>query len=283
MMVGLNRFGQNRVRAKEALVVSRRTLAAAVKELSWCSPSDSPNRTKARRTNNAQNDTNALLVPIDQFAVVAAMSKHDRIIGVNGKLPWSIPEDRRLFEELTTNKLLVIGRKTLLEDENLAHVSHVAHCIVISKSWNEPQLLSHATALATKTKLVVADSFPSALALARKIANDNMQTEQGKNDCNENGYRDESLKCWVAGGEQIFNEAVMHPSCRRIYLSVIDIELDISSTTTSVARFPPKYRWDNNFKEDFGSRTVVTTSSTPFTHHVFHRTSPDPLLTHSDF
>ena len=36
----------------------------------------------------------------------------DGCIGVNGKLPWNIPEELRLFKKLTANSTLIMGRKT---------------------------------------------------------------------------------------------------------------------------------------------------------------------------
>lgn len=55
---------------------------------------------------------------------IAAMAEN-RAIGKDGKLPWpSIKEDFKFFRELTTNKILVVGRKTFstlpfLRDRNI--------------------------------------------------------------------------------------------------------------------------------------------------------------------
>lgn len=42
---------------------------------------------------------------------VVAMAKN-RTIGVDGKLPWHIPEDLKFFKETTINHTIVMGRKT---------------------------------------------------------------------------------------------------------------------------------------------------------------------------
>ena len=42
---------------------------------------------------------------------VVAMS-NNRVIGVNNDLPWSLKEDLAHFKEYTTNKIIVMGRKT---------------------------------------------------------------------------------------------------------------------------------------------------------------------------
>ncbi|HYO36999.1 MAG TPA: dihydrofolate reductase [Geodermatophilus sp.] len=37
---------------------------------------------------------------------------HDRVIGADGRLPWHLPEDLRLFKERTTGGTVVMGRRT---------------------------------------------------------------------------------------------------------------------------------------------------------------------------
>lgn len=43
--------------------------------------------------------------------IVAAVSKN-RVIGNNGKLPWSLPEDMKFFTKTTNSYPVVMGRKT---------------------------------------------------------------------------------------------------------------------------------------------------------------------------
>ena len=44
-------------------------------------------------------------------ALVWAQAR-DRVIGVDGRLPWRLPEDLRLFRERTTGGTVVMGRRT---------------------------------------------------------------------------------------------------------------------------------------------------------------------------
>jgi dihydrofolate reductase len=37
---------------------------------------------------------------------------HDRVLGVDGTLPWHLPEDLRLFKALTLGSTVVMGRRT---------------------------------------------------------------------------------------------------------------------------------------------------------------------------
>lgn len=44
-------------------------------------------------------------------AAIAAISKN-RVIASNGKIPWHIPEDLKLFSDLTKEQTVIMGRKT---------------------------------------------------------------------------------------------------------------------------------------------------------------------------
>ena len=47
------------------------------------------------------------------ITLIAATDKNG-LIGNNGKLPWNIPEDMNFFKNVTTNKVVVMGRKTYI-------------------------------------------------------------------------------------------------------------------------------------------------------------------------
>ncbi len=42
---------------------------------------------------------------------IAAMSRN-RVIGVDGKIPWSLPEDMKFFKRTTMGHVVLMGRKT---------------------------------------------------------------------------------------------------------------------------------------------------------------------------
>lgn len=46
-----------------------------------------------------------------ELIIVVAMTRQ-RVIGRNGSLPWHIPEELRLFRELTTGQTVIMGRET---------------------------------------------------------------------------------------------------------------------------------------------------------------------------
>ena len=183
------------------------------------------------KTCRTSDDISDELVP--NFGVVAAMSRN-RVIGVEGGLPWSLPEDRRHFEDLTRNKALIIGRKTLDEQTDGSHIQHVRKCIVVSTTLAELDSARYDT-----DKLSLARSFNDALGLACDMIID-MTTESSSDAPNAT---DNAIDCWVGGGERIFNEALQHPKCREVQLTQVDVDIDFDPAQ-DVALFPRKYTWD---------------------------------------
>ena len=45
------------------------------------------------------------------MTLIAAMTAR-RVIGKDGRMPWRIPEESKLFQKLTTGNVVVMGRKT---------------------------------------------------------------------------------------------------------------------------------------------------------------------------
>ena len=231
--------------------------AFSVKELSWCSPSDSPNRSdKQGKTKNITQNTNEKveLAPIHKFGIVAAMARN-RIIGVNGTLPWNLPLDRKHFVELTRDKILIMGRHTYEEQPTKSHICHAANNIVISSKMEKSNY----------PDLDIARSFPEALHLAKIRAG-----ERGS---------EGTLQCWIVGGERIYNEALNHQSAQEVHLTIVDMDVDVSKIKTvdsdvSVALFPAKYRWDRHFDE-FERTPYETTDERgdplTFTHVIYRR------------
>jgi dihydrofolate reductase len=174
----------------------------------------------------------------NKFGIVAAMSRN-RVIGLNGKIPWRLPEDRQLFKGLTKDKILVVGRRTYEEEPNKSHISHARHCIVVSKTL-DPE--SH-----DSDKIQVSRSFPEALNLAKRLVIDMDNSLHSSNE----------ISCWVGGGEAIYLEALLHPAADELHLTVVDIDVGGTSSSPStsedqrIAFFPPKYRWDHLYDEYF--------------------------------
>jgi dihydrofolate reductase len=222
------------VKIQQSYLIMQQKRSYALKELPWCSKSNS-----SRKNNNIEvSRKEETYQPIDRFGIVAAMSKN-HIIGVNGRLPWNVPDDRMDFVSTTTDKILIIGRRTFEEQTTLSHISHVAKCIVMSKTLQNEAI--NASFLSFDKEIQVVRSFPEALDLARRMANN--KSKQTADDPSND------TQCWVAGGEVVYKLAVLHPSACMLHLTVIDMDVDIGSyAPEEVTRFPPKYHWATRFR-----------------------------------
>jgi dihydrofolate reductase len=198
----------------------------------------------------------------------------NRVIGVDGGLPWKIPEDRRRFKDLTRNAVLVLGRRTLEEHPDLRHVSHASHVVVLSRTLREDELRpdqrGHTSSSSPPAPLLtLASSFEAALDAARRIVVEkkSLFKAEGKSDGGRNDAPDR-LDCWVVGGERVYHEALLHPSAEQLHLTVVEMEVDDSNRggSTQIARFPARYRWDNKF------RLVSTASKTDEESSLAYRT-----------
>jgi dihydrofolate reductase len=265
----------------------------SVKELSWCAPKDSPVRRHLPKSNhnnssneideNRSNDDNNNM----PFGIVAAMIANSRVIGVDGKLPWKhrlVKDRERVFERLTRDRILIVGRRTLLGGEeesqefahstsscpSLRHVHHAKYCIVVSTTIPNEAILqriqqqhfdsNRGQNIALKG-LKLATSLDEALALANDLAKRENEAggsevaqmrhqEQGMPSLSTLSSGENNLVCWVAGGERLYEEALKHKSAAELHLSVVHLDLDIDNEPKShVAKFPAKYRWDHNYKE----------------------------------
>jgi dihydrofolate reductase len=195
------------------------------------------------------------LKPIQAFGIVAAMSRN-HVIGVDGQLPWNLPEDRKAFMALTADKILIMGRRTFEERPNQSHIAHAARCIVVTNTMPVEAFESD--------RIQLARSFPEALALAKELVDEMMPN---KSKSNESDDSLDNVECWVAGGESLYHLALLHPSARSLHLTVVNTDIDME--TGEVARFPAKYRWDNKFELE---ETTDGKGGQPgFTQHVYRR------------
>ena len=120
---------------------------------------------------------------------IAAIAKN-KVIGVDGDLPWDIPEDMKFFRTKTSGHIIVMGRKTF---ESFPKPLPNRTSIVVSRSGYE-----HEGAVST-------GSLEEAVELAKAYiseANDN--------------------EIMVIGGAQIYKLAL--PIANRIYLTRVHQE-----------------------------------------------------------
>ena len=222
-----------------------------VRQLDWCDSGMGLSR-KMNRLNdkNSSPMKNESIVRVPLFGIICAMSSN-RVIGVNGKLPWRISEDFAYFKSITRDKVVILGRLSYEENE----WKHTRKSIVVSSTLEEN--------LVDTARTTVVRSFDEALNQAMKLANDEsiqyklIDYDTSCKSCSgsiieKGGLVNKSTfdMPWVLGGERIFEEALRHPAADELHLTKVQSNIDLSNKyLTSFARFPPKYRWDTKFKE----------------------------------
>lgn len=151
------------------------------------------------------------------LSAIAAMASN-RTIGVDGDLPWSIPEDMRFFRKFTSGHVLIMGRKTFESFPSL--LPNRFHIIVTRQADYTPAK----SIVGDSDQFLVVSSTDEALEAAAAL------TEA------EPDWGDEVFN--IGGGELY---AALLPETDRIYLT--EIQMDAEGD----AHFP---RWhDEDFKE----------------------------------
>lgn len=126
------------------------------------------------------------------FSHIIAMSRN-RVIGKDGKLPWSLPEDMKFFRKTTNGRVMIMGRKTF---ESLpGHLPNRHHIVI-----------SHNAFVSDEADVTFVRSVDEAVAAAKKLT--------GK-------YGDE---IFIIGGGEICRQTM--DLVDKIYLTVIDQDFE---------------------------------------------------------
>ncbi|SER68844.1 dihydrofolate reductase [Vreelandella subterranea] len=130
--------------------------------------------------------------PLVPVAMIVAMAKN-RVIGVEGQLPWYLPEDLKFFKRMTQAKPLVMGRKTFAS---------------IGKPLpNRLNIVVTRQEAFTHEGVRVCHDLPAALELADQQATIEAAEE-----------------IMVMGGGEIYRQAL--PYATRLYVTEVDIEVE---------------------------------------------------------
>jgi dihydrofolate reductase len=120
----------------------------------------------------------------DSFSLEAILAiARNNAIGLDGKLPWHLPVELKLFKEVTMRHVLIMGRKTY---ESLPGRLPNREHIIISQT------------LTSIHGVHIAISVEHALSIAESLA---------------------AQKVFVIGGKRIFDELI--PQCNAIHVSRI--------------------------------------------------------------
>jgi len=122
-----------------------------------------------------------------RLSLIAAMSAN-RVIGLDGRLPWHIPGEQLIFKRHTVGKVLACGRKTC-QSIGRALPDRVNICITRQKSFGIPGYL-------------IAHSLDETVRMARPLTDELM----------------------IGGGGDIFAQAL--PLADAIYLTTIHREFE---------------------------------------------------------
>jgi dihydrofolate reductase len=130
--------------------------------------------------------------PLIPVAMIAAMSRN-RVIGVDGQLPWYLPEDLKFFKRMTQAKPVVMGRKTFAS---------------IGKPLpNRLNIVVTRDTTFTHPGVRVCHNLPDALALAEHHAT-----------------IDAAEDVMVMGGGELYAQAM--PYAQRLYITEVDASVE---------------------------------------------------------
>lgn len=130
-----------------------------------------------------------------EISLIAAVS-HNGIIGVDGKIPWNIPEDLNHFKKLTMNGVVIMGRNTY---ESLKEPLSGRINIVVSKTLREIDVAN---------EVILVRSLRKALELAK-------------------GFH---KHIWLIGGYRIFKEGMTYADS--IYITEVCVDVLKPGMTT---------------------------------------------------
>lgn len=136
------------------------------------------------------------------FDIVIARSEN-HVIGVNNSIPWKCKKDLEFFKKITTQgthpNVLIMGRKTWesLPRKPLPNRIH----IILSKTLTQEQINIEYPNIHT---IYIASSLDEGLQLSKKFR---------------------FSKVYVIGGAEIYQQAISHPRCLKIYESIIHTQI----------------------------------------------------------
>jgi dihydrofolate reductase len=152
------------------------------------------------------------------LGVIACISQ-DGIIGVNGFLPFNLPEDMKLFKSVTENQMVVMGRNTF---ESIRRPLPNRHNVVISSTL----------------KSNTVEVLPSIQSVLEKY---------------EDRYKSDDQWIWFIGGANIYKEALSIPvnlislsiTNKKVQLEASDVPVYFPEIDSSVYDVSSRYKLSN--------------------------------------
>ncbi len=116
-----------------------------------------------------------------ELNIIVGMTR-DRVIGLEGKLPWHIPQDLRNFKRITLNNTVIMGKNTYLS---------------IGKPLPERNNIVVSSSLQPQQGIVIAKTIEEALEKAQSY----------------------DKEVFIIGGAQIYNQTIL--MANKMYISLI--------------------------------------------------------------
>ena len=140
-----------------------------------------------------------------KFSLIVAIDLK-RGIGKNGDLPWHVPEDLKYFKKITTAKndlsevenVVVMGRKTWESIPDKYRPLPDRYNIVLTRNSDY--------------------DLPEGVGLFNNF-DDMLSTLKSDS-------RTKNARVFIIGGQQIFEKALMHPYCEKLYITHLDRSYD---------------------------------------------------------
>ncbi len=161
-----------------------------------------------------------------KISIIAAFNPQF-VIGVNGKIPWHIPEDLKRFKQLTMGKPIIMGRKTW-ESLGRKPLPGRMNVVVSASVFGGIDRLVY-----MQDHVVVSSPLNTVIHWAE-----------------QNNYDE----VFIIGGERLYQEAI--PLADKMYLTTVRKDIPEVSDSDEVAYFPiwvsTPSEWITVAKEVFG-------------------------------
>jgi dihydrofolate reductase len=152
--------------------------------------------------------------------MIAATDKNG-LIGNNGKLPWNIPEDMNFFKKITTNNIVVMGRKTYISiDKPLKNRVNVIISTSILENFNRDKPIQE-----YNSDLIVLKSFD-------QINDEYFTTNYSKD-------------IFIIGGRSIYKQSFDQAIPEKLLISRIDGEFEGNEFLPDI---PENYSFAQSFR-----------------------------------
>jgi dihydrofolate reductase len=146
-----------------------------------------------------------------QHLTIIVAADRNNAIGVNGQLPWHLPQDLKFFKNTTWAMPVIMGRKTF---ESVGKPLQGRTNIVITSNtdWQHEGVLN-------------ADNLINAIELAKTL---------------------EAKEIFIVGGGKVYAEAL--PLVNRVYLTRVGTALPLADTWFPVL---PLHKWEMKWERPF--------------------------------